>query len=65
MEILTPNVVRAEAGCIAGNGQQLMSQSMTVLFDNFFNTLTDESLNQQQRAIINDCVAEIIKEEAE
>lgn len=65
MEILTPNIVRTEAGCIAENGQQLMSQSMAVLFDNFFNALTDESLSQQQRAIINDCVAEIIKEEAE
>lgn len=63
MEILTPNVVREDAGCLKGDGQQLMSQSIEVLFESFFSTLATEPMTSEQKAIVNECVAEIIKEE--
>lgn len=63
MEILTPNVVREDAGCLTGDGQQLMSQSIEVLFESFFSTLATEPMTSEQKAIVNECVAEIMKEE--
>lgn len=63
MEILTPNVVREDAGCLKGDGQQLMSQSIEVLFESFFSTLATEPMTSEQQAIVNECVAEIMKEE--
>lgn len=63
MEILTPNVVREDAGCLKGDGQQLMSQSIEVLFESFFSTLATEPMTSEQKAIVNECVAEIMKEE--